>query len=982
MVDDFRAPRDIPITEEEAKRLAAPPPPVEDVPITELEANLLALKSIVDAPRTKEERIGSMEPLGGLARPRASQRRLDAVRRYKDLQVNNVITKLEGNPLYDPSESFVDSLDKIGLSFDLQRSNLFSEEYAKFKKQFPRGGIAPIQTDYGTVYVARTSPSEPYRRIDGWGDNTGRFASSFLNEDVAAGIAMGIATRKLPVIVAAPLTGLATGAANYVKNKIEEARGYQYSPEADLLGEAAGSAVLGTGAEVLGRSLTGAKSAYGELKAKIRLDVADIANRTGATILRGQGGNPLIRAMYRVTSPLSERAKIAESQQKQEWKRILEPLADIDPYLPRFSDDELANTLELSRARVSEAMQSSISGGPNALATGTELRSAATQMSKILKETTARLYGEANKNAADDLITFNLNRPVTVGGETYSGLKDMIKALRKPKVGPGTAPDGTPIDVPLNSPLSNPELKRIAARIEQLDDIVTLHQQPSADPLSSAQIVQELRNEVGNILSKEGIDSQTRSEASKIWSSLTAILDNPMGGSGAFQNSWKLANAAYVEGQKFLEIPAMVSALKDGVPAEEVALRVFKPNQYGRTKQIFDMLGNNPQLAPVVDTLRKGFLHSLVGNKEALLSAPGILEKYGKEELNLLLPGNLKRDVLKLSRQMNQFENGPVAAVLKRQRTDTEKLLTLANDPNVTEAELDEFIRNLGGRDSEAAAGLRAGVFNKLLNDSLVVDEVYPSQKVVDPKLLNSKLNGLFKSNRLNALFNAAETQRFKDWESVTKVISENMDLGAQMSTSEKAGIVAGIVQNVRRGTSQLLSLATQDMLGGWLSQPLAYERIKSLATTQDVRRVLTRVFSANASLLNDYSKQARKEKFAQGEPFPGRLSPEDQKAVLERIIQQGGSRSMGQDVLQYLQELYNFGGAPEPKTDPAAPTPAPGPASTGVPTLPATPAPAPQAAPSGQQGSLVAPQQYGTLFPNDTLGQAIAQRGIMSLQG
>jgi len=25
---------------------------------------------------------------------------------------------------------------------------------------------------------------------------------------------------------------------------------------------------------------------------------------------------------------------------------------------------------------------------------------------------------------------------------------------------------------------------------------------------------------------------------------------------------------------------------------------------------------------------------------------------------------------------------------------------------------------------------------------------------------------------------------------------------------------------------------------------------------------------------------------------------------------------------------------------------------------------------------------QYGTLFPNDTLGQAIAQRGIMSLQG
>ena len=60
------------------------------------------------------------------------------------------------------------SLGKIGLSFDLQRSNLFSEEYAKFKTQFPRGDIAPIQTDCGTVYVARTNPSQPFRRIDGW----------------------------------------------------------------------------------------------------------------------------------------------------------------------------------------------------------------------------------------------------------------------------------------------------------------------------------------------------------------------------------------------------------------------------------------------------------------------------------------------------------------------------------------------------------------------------------------------------------------------------------------------------------------------------------------------------------------------------------------------------------------------------------------------------------------------------------------------
>ena len=156
MVDDFRAPSERPITQEEAQRLAAPVV-VEDAPLSPLGAELLVLKNVVDAPRTAAERIGSMEPLGGLARPRVSQARLDAVRKYKNLQINDVVSKWKSS-LYDPSESFVDSLSKMGLSFDLQRSNLFSEEYAKFKTQFPRGAIAPIQTDYGTVYVARTNP--------------------------------------------------------------------------------------------------------------------------------------------------------------------------------------------------------------------------------------------------------------------------------------------------------------------------------------------------------------------------------------------------------------------------------------------------------------------------------------------------------------------------------------------------------------------------------------------------------------------------------------------------------------------------------------------------------------------------------------------------------------------------------------------------------------------------------------------------------
>jgi hypothetical protein len=413
-------------------------------------------------------------------------------------------------------------------------------------------------------------------------------------------------------------------------------------------------------------------------------------------------------------------------------------------------------------------------------------------------------------------------------------------------------------------------------------------------------------------------------------------------------------------------------------------MRLFKPNQYGRTKQIFDMLGSSPETAPALDILRKGFLTSLTGTKQALLSAPTILEKYGKEELDLLLPGNLKRDVLKLSRQINQFEKGPVATLLNRQRTDTERLLGLANDPKVTEAELDEFVKNIGGRDSEAAQGLRAGVFNKLLNESLVKDEVYPTLDVVDPSLLNDRLKNLFKSNRLKALFNDKEIQRFSDWEAVTKVISEGMDIGAQIATSGKAGTVAEITQGpggFTRGVAQILGLATQDLLGGYLSKPVAYEALKSAASNQGAKRTMARVFAANTQLLNDYSRQARKEQFAKNEPFPGKLSDDDQRLILERIIQQGGSRSLGQDALQFLQGLYNFGGAPEPEAAPAAPV-GPGPASTGVPPAPAAPA-AP--APVGTQGRLNAqpPQQYGTLFPNDTLGQAIAQRrGIMSLQG
>ena len=76
---------------------------------------------------------------------------------------------------------------------------------------------------------------------------------------------------------------------------------------------------------------------------------------------------------------------------------------------------------------------------------------------------------------------------------------------------------------------------------------------------------------------------------------------------------------------------------------------------------------------------------------------------------------------------------------------------------------------------------------------------------------------------------------------------------------------------------------------------------------------------------------------------------------------------------------------APQPPVV-APPAPAPEPPPFKMPTvprlepLPFTPPVVP--APSGQQGAVPSTQQYGTLFPNDSLGQAIANRGIMSLQG
>jgi hypothetical protein len=874
-----------------------------------------------------------------------------------------IIEALKGAGSFDPADTFESANGYMSL-FDVGRSNENTEKFAKFKAKFPKGDMIFVPTDNGTVPVARRSSEEPFRRLG----SVGSVAATLASPATALGIGAGIMTGGASLPVSMAIQGVAGAAGSALDNFIESMRGYQESSYGSMIGDAALEAALNAGIEPVARGLTGA---MGTGKQAVQSSFRELAEAgSEIPILRGQYGNPIKTTIFKFASRFSPQAKLALREQRATIRGLLEENASFTPeMLAAMSDRELANYMDM----VSTDIVLSKIGvtGTDRYAAGKALTDALQKYKQLSRAATDALYTQAESFGKNEMWNA---RPLQQFAKEK--MQPVVgRAAREPDAA-GNLPMGDDVygDVQLSAPL-NRELASVYEAITALEPTIAMHKGNSG-----LKQLMTLRTRVGDLLLQD-LPSEQNKQVAELYDVLTRTIENPATGNAAFEAAWKEANSAYRASMDFMRFGQVKAALNNK-PAEKVAEKFMQPGNLDFLKLVRTNLTADPSTAPAWDALRRGFQEQYTTSTEKLATASKALDKYGADELNVLLTKDEQRNLRTASFQAQQLLNGPVSKMLKEFNTDGARILEFAQTGNA--AEIKRMVDLAGGVDSDTAAALRGGVFQNLLNASEYVDE-NTGRLVVDPSKLSKALGELRKSNRLAPLFRPEDWRRFDNWEKVGAVVGKASDEGSSIQAGEVASELAetpfSLLTNPMRTGKLLLKLGFTDTLGYVLSRPASMEKVLRATDAMDAKRRDRAAINATWQVLQDLQSTYNDRE---------NLEPmQEAERTAEEIKKRPG-------MWDYLK---NYFGDSEPKLpftpeQLMAPPPVPNaPLRQEGSLQPKTPSatmprnnmaqampPQPQQAPTQNQG--IAGTRYAALFPGDTLGALAASGGIASLQG
>lgn len=258
------------------------------------------------------------------------------------------------------------------------------------------------------------------------------------------------------------------------------------------------------------------------------------------------------------------------------------------------------------------------------------------------------------------------------------------------------------------------------------------------------------------------------------------------------------------------------------------------------------------------------------------------------------------------------------------------------------------------------------------------------ANRIFTPKVTdNPETFGRFLAQNEKMLRNAFGDQHYEDLAVLNEGMRRTLATGG---VSGGAGLtrntLVDMFENATGVTSQGWSARMINMFEGRVSPRTTFVWLASQAAKARSLRSQDQAFE-RAMFDKDFAKT-----LTEATPDIGTITVPQSKKLAEKFFAYGIADPSDPEMVSTTVEF----GPTEP-----APTRVPVPPVQTTPEPAPAPAPAPEPAPAPFQmpvvpykkGSAEPPQggvgsmpQYGTLFPNDSLGQAIAQRGIMSLQG
>lgn len=633
---------------------------------------------------------------------------------------------------YDPFGSFDDSFFR---QVDISRSESLTDKQKKFKLSFPEGELISVPTSDGHVMLARPDKNSLYQELP--------LAPEIVGDVVSEPFVLSLIGS-----YGGPLgTAIGAGVGEYAQTKIEQARGFG-DGEPEGVGSAIRGAIAGAtdlvtrgGARlVFGRQMTTAarESAMKAIAASKELGLEPLAV--------GQIAGPFGRGIFRQVGATSSKIENKITAQEESLLNAFRELADEKPAnidlvlgdVVKAQQKELSNLITLpSLSRVDS---------------GTALQEGIKTYEKASKLHVGNLYDQAITQSDD--VVFNLRPAKQLAEEVNAGV--LGKGLGGDAVNVSSVPGG--------------ELKSVIDDIAALDPNVSKFSAEGKEWTAFEQL-KTLRTRLFDLKSSE--DGAVRREASRLWSTLTEVMDNPISGNPDFVKAYQKASAANWVREDTLEKSFVAQALRSDTP-EALARKFMNPNNATALATIKDIV---PQ--PQWEQFRTGFMVDLMNAPTAThgLNRLRNFASLDADGLNLLVSPSEQKGLTDFLVQKARFEASPLRGVITKQLTDAEKLVAVAKTG--TAGDIQNAVQSAGGVKSEFATVVKAGIYKDILDQATTVNA--QGVDVMDAGKLLTAIDGWKKSGKLDSVFDANDWRRIELFQKYSAPVSETADVGGAM---------------------------------------------------------------------------------------------------------------------------------------------------------------------------------------------------------
>lgn len=711
----------------------------------------------------------SFEPGGARLRAEARQRQREEQSRIRGEEIESILR----HP-FDYTTPFSQSIASADylLEVDISRSKDFMSARSKFLNKYPEGDYRVTNLPSGgQAMVARRSPDDPYREFRTSAGVISAIASEHTVFGAVGSFAGALGTAG----------GVAVG--ELVQRQIERSRGFESSrsPTATVGGALQEGAIAGVVDAATRRVLRIAKLAPAQQDVISALEtyarLATEASKRGIAIegiAVGQTGEPFMRGIFFQVGATAGAVERKIARQRESLYNLFVKEADNIP-VNSLSDDALDLILEESRRRLSSINSSAALSRPQ---TGTTLRDGIETWKSASEEAVDRLYNTAI--SFSDEVAFDI-----------SPVKSTVANIRRGVVGRGTPvqressildASGRPVpvteipDVPIPRG-RNRVLDEAMDAIDNLDASVSSHRFAGQTDTGFEQI-KSLRTRLFDLKESPNIDPDVQRAATRLWSDLTDVLNNPTGGaySADFQIAWRRASDAHRQKEEVLRINYVKTALNDRTTTPEaLAARYAKPGHETELRQFKEMLPTDSW-----NNFRNYLIDDMMyaSNPRVALNRLDDFVARDSGGLRLIMSPQEEQILRRYLLTSMQEQSTPWLAVRTKAMGEADRALDLVN--RSSSSELERFINLSGGMDSAQGQALRAGVYRDILTSNNATS-VLRGVEVVDPAIIHRNIQRWKDSGKLKTLFSEADWQMISDVQSYSSFISEAGDIGGGM---------------------------------------------------------------------------------------------------------------------------------------------------------------------------------------------------------